>query len=246
MRIFLFLVTLLSLVTPADAAAPATQTTKAEARPTREEALTFLRAYSPSALRREAEIRTLRREFVKGIRRDPGSAQMLDAFPGLGEALTEAMASQIDVYIAEYDERFFPRAAAIVEQAMSRADVARMTAFYASPLGRKALASTASKIDVDEVMQRAVDGKNIDMDVARRQALRAGMATYSSLSEEERNSILAVARSAAGRRFQLVVPKLLALQVELTNSPGPKFEAGSKAAMGAAFKRITGQNPLDN
>ena len=213
-------------------------------RPSEAEALAFVQAYSPSHLRRAAELALLEKSFVAGLRRDPSAVDLLEAFPALGGALTAAMASQIDVYMIEYDERFFPRASAVVQQSMSRSDVATLTAFYVSPLGRKILETAAQKLDGSEVIDRALAGKEIDAGVAKRQALRAGLASVGALSSEERVEVLALASSPAGRSFRTIMPQLTALQVELTNNPGPRFSAGSKHAMGAAFKRVTGVDPF--
>jgi hypothetical protein len=245
MRFIIVLSALLAMLAAPASAAPASNASVAAQRASMAEALAFVRAYSPSELRREAELTTLRRDFVKGLQRDAGIKQMLDAFPGLDQALVDAMASQIDIYIAEYDERFFPPAAAIVREGLTRDDVLKLTAFYASPLGRKALKSVVSNIDVSEVIDRALQGKDIDAGVATRQVMKAGVATYAGLSTSEKATVLALASSPAGIRFRGVIPKLTALQVELTNHPGPKFEAGSNAAMGAAIKRFTGVNPLN-
>ena len=164
---------------------------------------------------------------------------MLETFPKLGEALTKAMEAQIDIFIVEYDERFFPRATKIVMETMSRGDVATLTAFYGSLLGRKMLASASMKMDGREVIDRALAGKDIDAGVARRQVMRAGLATIAALSPAEQKQVAAMALSPAGQHFRAAMPALVALQVELANSPGPKFVAGSKAAMAAAMKRVT-------
>ena len=236
---------LVRMALPAPPAPPAPLPLSAmEARASEAEALGFVKAFSPSDLRREAEVGLLQREFVLGLRREPSAAEMLDTFPTLGDALTAAMVSQIDVYIEEYDGRFFPRAVDIARQSLSRDDVLKLTAFYRSALGRKVLSSVAARLDGKEFIDRALAGKGVDAGVARRQTLRAGMATYSALAPDEKKQVLDVALSPAGRRFEAMMPQIVALQVELANQPGPKFEAGAKAAMGVAFKRVTGTDPL--
>ena len=236
---------LVRIAPPAHPAPPAPLPLSAtETRASEAESLAFVKAYSPSDLRRDAELGLLRRDFVKGLRREPSTALMLDTFPKLGDEITAAMASQIDVYVAEYDERFFPRATRIVANSLAQDDVLKLTAFYRSVLGRKVLASSAAKVDGSEIIDRALAGQEVDAGVASRQAMRAGMATYSSLTPAERSQIVVLAQSPAGRRFQALMPQLMALQVELTNKPGPKFEAGAKAAMGEAFKRVTGTDPF--
>lgn len=97
-----------TMAQPATAAPPAAnpvlRSAASAARPTPEAALAFVKAYSPSDIRRAAEISLLRREFVPGLKRDADVAEMLETFPKLGDALTKAMESQIDVFITEYDE----------------------------------------------------------------------------------------------------------------------------------------------
>ena len=204
----------------------------------------MVRAYAPSDLRRTAEIQLLRRDFIKGVRREPATAEMLDAFPDLGDALIAAMETQIDTYISEFDERFFPRATQIVVKSLSRDDVINMTAFYRSTLGRKILASSAAKADGSEIIDRAITGQAIDAGVVKRQALRAGLATYGILLPQERDQVSAMGLSPSGQHFSTVIPALASLQAELISNPGPKFTAGAKAAMGAAFKRIIGTDPF--
>lgn len=232
------------LYRPAPILTVAKPLTASETRASEAEALGFVKAFSPSDLRREAEVGLLQRDFVIGLRRVPSAAEMLDAFPTLGDALTAAMASQIDVYIEEFDGRFFPRAADIARQSLSRDDILKLTAYYRSALGRRGLSSVATKLDGKEIIDRSLTGKDVDAGVVRRQTLRAGMATYSALTPDEQKQVLDVALSPAGRRFEAMMPQIVALQVELANQPGPKFEAGARAAMGVAFKRVTGTDPF--
>lgn len=122
---------------------------------------------------------------------------------------------------------------------LSRSDVATLTAFYGSPLGHKMLSSASTNMDGREIIDRALAGKEIDAGVARRQVMRAGLASLAALSFEEHKQVTAMAVSPAGQHFRATMPALVALQVELANNPGPKFVSGSEAAMAAALKRVT-------
>jgi hypothetical protein len=245
LRSFAFFLTSISLaafglVAPA-AAAPATAAAAAQdAKPSEAEAQAFLAAFSPPELRRAAELDILEKDFIPGLRLKPDTAAMLEAFPDLGPELQKALASQIDVFIAEYYEQFYPRAVPIVQQSLSKADIQTLTTFYLSPAGRKLLQLASKNMDGKEVAARAADDKPIDAGVATRQALRAGVRTFSELTEAERARVVALMGSPAGRHFRTLIPRMTALQVELMNGPSPKFEAAASKAMGEAFKRVTG------
>jgi hypothetical protein len=216
----------------AQPAAPATQLSEAEA-------LAFVRVYSPSHLRRKAELLILEKNFLPGLRQSADMAAVLDAFPQLGPELQKAMVAQVDIYIAEYDERYFPRAAAIVREALSGDDVRALTAFYGSPTGQKMLSIATENVDGTEIMELAAKDQAVDSAVATRQAMRAGILTYGKLSAAERAEINAIVASPPGRKFSAIMPKLVALQTELMNDPGPRFKASSEKAMADAFKRVT-------
>lgn len=213
------------------------------ARPSEAEALAFVKAFSPSDLRRGTEIRILQESFVPALRKDPASAMMLEAYPELGPALTAALTAHIDLYVEEYDARFFPRAAEIVRRSLSRDVVRTLTAFYASPLGRRVLTAAAKNVDGDEVAESGIAGRDVDTGVTTRQILKAGVATFVGLSDEERRQVLAVAQSPAGRSYVRMMPEIVALQTELTNNPGPRFTAQSEKAMSDVFRRVTGVAP---
>jgi hypothetical protein len=209
-------------------------------RPSEAEALAFVQAYAPSALRRESELRILRENFLPTLRKNSDSAAMLKAFPALGRAMVEALAGNIDIYMAEYDARFLPRAAAIVRAGLTRRQALELTTFYRSPVGQRALRAAASHIDGSEVAQAGLEGRPIDAGIARRQMLTAGWGALAELSPEDRASVMAQVGSPTGKSFRAIAPKLAALQMEFANDPGPQFKARSEHAMGDAFKRITG------
>lgn len=224
-------------------AAPSFGQTSANAsveRPSEAEALAFVQAWSPSDLRRAAELSILRKSFIPGLKQNPDAAKMLEAFPALGPAMIDAMTSQIDVFIAEHDARFFPRAAAIVRSGMSRSDALTLTTFYRSELGRKTLTMSGENADGDEVIERALAKKPIDIGVTQRQVMRAGLRTFVGLTEAERSEIAATFDTPAGRNFRKLMPALQKLQTEIAVDPGPKFKAGTEKAMAAAFERVTG------
>ena len=173
--LFLVFASLATTAPPASASATAAPPVVAAAEQASEaEALLFVQAYAPSALRRESELRILRENFLPTLRKNSDGAAMLKAFPALGVAMVEALAGNIDIYMAEYDARFFPRAAAIVRAGLTRAQVEEMTAFYRSPVGRRALRAVANHIAGSEVAQAGLEGRAIDAGIARRQIAAAG------------------------------------------------------------------------
>ncbi len=243
MKMLLAVAALAAVASPAAASAPAGAASAAatpSVAPSQEEALAFARAYSPSNLRRAAELAVLESNFIPGLRRIPETAALLDAFPDLGPALQKAMADQIDVYMSEYDERFYPRAAAIVRESLSSEDVRALTAFYTSTFGQKMLALASQNVDATEVVELAAQAKPVDQQVAARQAVRTGLMTYAKLDEAERSKFLEFMASPAGRKLKAIAPMLAALQIELMNTPGPRFKAASEKAMAEAFKKTTG------
>lgn len=227
------------------AAAAVTPTTNPgpSAKPSQAEALAFAKAYSPSDLRRAAELKILERDFLPTMAKDPSVGALLKAFPDLGPALVQAMAGQLDLYIEEYDERFLPRMAAIVQKHLTRDDVASLTTFYASPVGRKFLELNVSNVDGSEVAEAALQGKDMSQEAIDRQVIRAGVASYLEASPEDREQLRAVLLSPAGRRLSAMRPEILALQQELMNSPGPRFKAAAEKAMQAAFERHVVRKP---
>ncbi len=234
----------LGAVPPAAAPAIVTRAPEATAaRPTEAEAMEFVRAFSPSDLRRKAELAILEKNFLPGLRASAETAAMLDAFPQLGPELKNALVAQLDLYIEEYDARFFPRAAAIVRESLSQDDVKSLTSFYKSPLGQKMLILATDHVDAAELVERVAKEQPIDEGVTTRQAFRAGIRTLGQLNEAERAEILELNGTPAGRHFDAVMPKLSALQTELMNDPGPRFTASSEKAMNEAFKRVTGMEP---
>jgi hypothetical protein len=186
------------------------------------------------------ELSILERDFIPGMRKVPETAAMLDSFPNLGPELTKAMASQIDIYMAEFDARFHPRATAIVRKHLSKDDVRELTAFFSAPSGRKFLAIAAQNIDGTEVVERATKNEAVDEGVMQRQAFRSGIMTYAKLSDDERKMVRDMVASPAGQRLQAMAPAFHALQTELMNNPGPRFEAATEKALGEVFERVTG------
>ena len=197
------------------------------------------------SFRRKAELVILEKNFVPGLRASSEMAAMLDAFPDLGPELTKAMAGQIDVYMAEFDERFYPRAAAVIRESLSKDDVRTLTSFYTSALGQKMLELASENVDGAEIIERAVKEQPVDAGVTTRQAIRAGIRTYAKLSLSEREEIRKFSATQAGRNLSSVMPKISELQSELMNSPGPKFKSSSEAALADAFKRVTGIDPAN-
>jgi hypothetical protein len=232
----------LVLSAAASAAAPAPSTAAQAPKPSEAESQAFLEAYSPPALRRAAELDVLEKNFIPGLRSKPETADLLEAFPELGAELEKALAGQIDVFIAEFYEHFYPRAVPMVQQSLSKADVRTLTQFYTSAEGRKLLDLASKNMDGKEVVARAVEDKPVDSGVARRQAMRAGIRSFAGLTEPERAKVVAFMESPAGRHFKAFIPQMTALQVELMNGPSPRFEAAAGKAMGEAFKRVTGMD----
>lgn len=229
-------------VSPANAAVQAGAAGASEW-PSEAEALAFVHAYSPSDLRRAAELNMLRKDFVPALRKDPGLAAMLSGFPALGPAVVAAMESQIDLYMSEYDARFVPKAREIARHHIPRADLLALTAFYRSPLGRKILRTAADTIDGAEVAEKGLKQEKVDEGVANRQLLKSGWAVLGRLTPDERTQFLAFVNSPAGQTFESVRPRFTALQMELMNSPSPKFVAASEKAMMEAITRVTGIDP---
>jgi hypothetical protein len=244
MRILILAAALAVISSPA-VSAPATTTATEAAiiKPSEAEALAFVQAYSPSELRRQAELSILEHNFVPGMRKNPDFAALLDAYPKLGPELTEAMASQIDLYMKEYNERFHPRATALVRGSLSEDDVRELTAFYNSALGRKMLTMAAENIDASEIIERATKNEKIDEGVAQRQTIRSGITAISHLSDDERAKFFQLVQSPAGQHLKAMLPELRSIQTELMNNPGPAFQASTKKAIAAAFKRVTGLDP---
>lgn len=211
-------------------------------RATEAEALALAKAWAPVDLRRRAEIAVLEKNFVPGLRQNPSTAQMLDAFPELGAALRDALLSNVDLYMAEFSERFYPRVAEIMRQYFTRDQVHTLTVFYSSPAGRHVQEAVAAKVDGTEIMDLAARGEEISAAASNRMAIRAGVAAYGSLSDAERNAVIAMVLSPAGRRFQMVQPKLVAVGLEVSNSPGPVFTAAAQKSMNEAFERVTMQH----
>jgi len=237
-----------AILVPANYVAAAPQATTAQpasSAPSRAEALALVKAFSPSSVRRDAELSILDKDFVNGLRKAPNMPEMLDAFPTLGLELTKAMKSQVDVYIEEYDARFFPQATVIVQESLSRDDVRTLTEFYTSPTGQRAMSLVSQNIDGTEILDRAANGESIDSSTVARQTTRLGLCTYAKLSDAERQQFSKLISSPAGRNLAKILPRLTQLQLELANNPGPKFKAQTQQAMGEAFKRVTGVNPFE-
>ena len=211
--------------------------------PSDAEALRFVQTFSPSELRREGELRTVRNDFVKTLRTNPSMAEVLDAFPTLGPELTKAMESRVDAYIAAYDAQFFPRAADIVQQGLSRDDVITLTTFYGSPLGRKLLQAAAQKVDATEIAQLGLKGQEVDSAVLTRQAFRSGVAIAKDMTLDERKQFLAWMQTPAARHLAAVRPKIIAVQVEIMNHPGADFEEGTKKVLDETLQRVTVADP---
>lgn len=229
---------LVRLITPAPKTTPVAEQASAA------EALALAKAYSPSDVRRAGELAILRKDFVLGMRKDPTVAEMLNTFPELGPALTEAMASQIDVYIEEFDQRFFPRATSLFQTSLSRRDIATLTEFYRSPLGRRMLETAMKSVDGQEVMAQVIAGKDFDDALLKRQLFRAGVASLGELSAAELEGVIAMMKTPAFTNFRAIIPQTHALQLEIANQPGTRFESGSMRAMGEAFRKVTGANPF--
>lgn len=237
----------LALLAPAAATATATAVaTQAATQPTEAEARKFLSVYVPRDVQRSAELATLRSTFVPTLQKDPALKDMLAMYPDLGPALSKAMEGQIDLYVDEFNERYPPLAVPVIRSGLSQSELREVTAFYASPLGQKVIRQTAANIDASEVAERGLKGEAVDVAVANRQALSAGIATISALSAEERKEVFAFTFSPTGRKFLGVRDKLMAIQAELISTPGPRFEAASEQAIFEAMQRVIGFKPKGN
>jgi hypothetical protein len=232
----------LSLLAPGAAtAAPAAKAgTQAVVRPTEAEARKFLSVYLPRDVQRSSELATLRTTFIPTMEKDPGLKGMLAMYPDLGPALLKAMEGQIDLYVDEFNERYPPRAVPVLRSALSQSELREIKAFYASPLGQRVIRLSAENVDASEVAELGLKGEAVDLDVANRQALSAGMATLSALSAEDRKAVFAFSLSPVGRKFMAVRDRLMAIQAELISKPGPRFEAATEKAMIDAMQRVIG------
>lgn len=240
MRLFALSLALAAVASSAAAVPLPTRSIAQAQRASDAEALTFVQAYSPSELRRAAEIRMLRENFVSTLHKDPNTKAMLEAFPALGPELVKALESQIDLYMRDYDVRFFPEASQIAQREFTRDEILALTAFYHSGLGRKTLTLSSGRVDGAEIAQKALEGKTVDQDTAQRQLVQAGWAVLGGLTPDERTEFIAFLNSPLGQKFTEVQPKIAAVALRMMNPPSPAFEAASEKAMSSAFKRVTG------
>ena len=207
------------------------------------EALALVKAYSPSALRRQVELHTLQTSFDGAMRKDSTLAAMLDAFPELSTELLAALSANLDVYLTEYDERFFPAAATIVRDYVTRDDVRELTTFYNSAFGQKLLRIGATNVDAGEVAGKGLKGDVIDAAVVKRQTVRAGFAVLGKLEVAERQRLVSFSQAPLFQRFKRALPKIKALQADLTSNPSPRFTAANERDFNAVMKRVTGLDP---
>lgn len=237
----------LGLLAPACAlAAPAAKAaTQASAQPTEAEARKFLSIYLPRDVQRSSELATLRSTFVPTLEKDAGLKGMLVMYPDLGPALLKAMEGQIDLYVDEFNERFPPLAVPVLRSGLSQPELREIIAFYASPLGQRVIRLSAGNIDASEVAELGLKGEAVDINVANRQAIAAGIATLSALSAEDRTAVFAFTLSPVGRKFMAVRDRLMTIQAGLISKPGPRFEAASEAAILDAMQRVTGVKLMD-
>jgi hypothetical protein len=242
MRSLILAAVLAAISSPAVSAA-STAIEAAVVKPSEAEALAFMQVYSPADLRRMAELSILEQNFVPGMRKNPDTAALLDTFPNLGAEQSNALASQIVIYMKEYNDRFYPRATTLVRESLSKDDVRELTSFYNSASGRKMLRMAAENIDASEIIERATKNEKIDEGVAQRQTIRSGITAIAQLSDDERAEFFQLAQSPAGQHLKAMLPQLRSIQTELMNNPGPAFRASAAKAMAGAFKRVTGLDP---
>jgi hypothetical protein len=226
--------------TPALAVSAVQAGTPAAAQPTEAEARRFLSAYIPRDMQRSGELAALRTTLIPTLKKDPGLASMLVTWPDLGPAMLKAMEGQIDVYIDEFNERFPPLAVPVIRSGLSQSELRDVTAFYASPLGQRVIRTSAAKIDASEVAELGMKGEAVDINVANRQTIGAGLAMIAELSPEDRRGLFAFSASPAGRKFMTVRDQLMSIQAELISKPGPRFQAASERAILEAMQRVTG------
>lgn len=212
-------------------------------RPSEAEAAAFARLYSPSALRREAELRNLHQTFIPTMRQDANMKVMLDAFPALGPAFVGVMEQNLDLYMRDYDARYLPRLAALFRTRLTRTELADLSAFYRSPLGIKIQNLAAGKVDASEITATGLTGANVDGAMMDRQLLQVGWAVFGGLDDTERRAFAAFIGTPPGRSLVAIMPEMKSIAAEIVNSPSPAFEAAIQSGMKAAMMRITGIDP---
>ena len=179
---------------------------------------------------------------------NPDVAAMEAQYPGAVDQLLAAMTPMLSQHSQNIRGQFQRELAVLLREHLTPAEAGAAATFYASPIGRRVMASIEGNMRFDALIDEAVatDGladistEAIDRDLRRTQA--AAVADVSSADMAEMNRM---ARNATWLpKLAQLRPQILTLRTAAENAPmDPELEAAMGDAILAVVERITAQDP---
>ena len=207
---FALLLVQAAVVAPA-APAAATAPVSAEAR-------AFAEAYVPADMTTRQAVAAFRTEAAKALALQPAIVALDQRNPGASAKLLDAGAVTVETAYRERLPAFHRRIAMAAGAELSGEDLRSITQFLLSPTGRALQGAVVANIDTGKIAAAGrANGQVTSSDIT------GAMDIAGSLRAMTPDQIAELARfgaTAAGRRFQSVVPKLQTAITDETNKLG--------------------------
>lgn len=164
-------------------------------------------------------------------RNDPGFAKMEQAYPGMIQAVSDAMrpvllkssASAIPLYRADLSQMF--------QTELTAAEANEAAAFFASSDGQALIASLQDNMKYDRTVGALSQDKSATNADVTADKSAAGMRTFQALGPAQRQRVMAFFTSPTGRKLIALGPKRSAIDQKWFNYTPPESEAAIQTAV---------------
>lgn len=171
---------------------------------------------------------------------DTNLAVLEENFPGLHDAMIDAMRPILLQTDAEMQSQFRPDFVAALTSAVTEEEASRIAEFYRSPIGAKLLSGLSQTTDLRQSIEQGVrNGGQLDMEDFDRDVAASSSKVAGSLSEAEQEQLVAMFRTEpALRKLPQVQQAMRPVRIEMEKaSVTPERRQHVEQAIRAAAER---------
>jgi hypothetical protein len=232
----------LALGTPVQAApAPAPAPPAARAEQPREAALALVRVLNSEAMvvgdaGTDAKAHELMRQLSQGNKQ---LAELETGHPGILRALADAMLPIVNRSARERLPQLWQRQARLYGDSFTDAELAKLTAFYTSPTGRKLITTMQSSMKTDAMMAEAsrTPGFKVSPEAVAKDVAATTPALMGRMDGTDHLQLMALAQTGLLDRLKAVGPKSQAISLAWYDESAPWEEAETDRAIDAVLKK---------
>ena len=240
----MLLALLLAAATPAAPSAAPPSPTVADA-PVRADALELVRVLNPEGLMAEMVVRNFTDSMRLAIKASDDYRALEKEYPGISEALIEAMAGAMQAdFVADLPAVRF-RYARFYADRFSPDETAQLMHFYSSGAGQRLVRAKFSKLDATPMVGEFVENPDtaVSKDHIRDLNRAATMSMIGDMSDEDRAALMQFAKQPVFVKLAQARGDIEQLEADIANEADPELDKALEAATNAVFLKFTGEPP---